>query len=133
MNPFDRAMQQLLRVLTNRYVITVLIIAAAIFAWKLYVQANDDGYITGTVADENGDPVDGATVFLQERDLVIVETPITAQTDENGRFTCEGVTMVSFFLWAESDGSLRAEKKAHHLYFKEQNYILPEPIVLTRQ
>jgi hypothetical protein len=133
MNPTARAARQIIRVLKNRYVVTVLIILTAIFVWKMYVRANDDGYITGTVVDENGDAVAGATVFLQERDLVIVETPVTAPTDENGRFIFEDVTMVSFFLWAEKDGTLEAEKKAHHLYFKEQNYTLPEPIVLTRQ
>lgn len=132
MNPFVRATSQLVRILSNRYMITLALILIAIFAWKLYVRANDDGYVTGTVVDENGNTVVGATVFLQERDLVIVETPLTTQTDENGRFIFEAVEMVSFFMWAEKEGYPTAEKTAHHLYFKEQNYTLPEPIELAQ-
>jgi hypothetical protein len=108
-------------------------IAVAIFVWKLHVMANDDGYIRGTVVDQNGDGVAQATVLLQERDLVIVESPMATQTDENGHFVYEDMSLISFFIWAQKNGYGKTEKSAYHLYFKEQNFMLPEPIVLMRE
>lgn len=133
MNAFPQASRRLIQVLTNRYVITVLLIVLAIFIWKLHVQANDDGYIRGTVVDENGRGVAGATVLLQERDLVIVEAPTSTRTDENGRFIFEEMSLVSFFIWAQKDGYLTPEKSPYHLYFKEQNFTLPAPLILIRE
>jgi hypothetical protein len=122
-----------MRFTTNRYVVTVLLIVLAIFVWKLYVRANDDGYIRGTVVDENGDGVAGAEVMLQERDLVIVEAPMSVRTDRDGHFIFEDMSLISFFIWAEKEDSISPEKRPYHLYFKQQNFILPEPLVITDQ
>jgi hypothetical protein len=132
MNVLNRIARTLIRILANRYVVTILLIVLSIFIWKLQVKANDDGFIRGMVVDAKGNGVPRATVLLQERGLVIVESPISTRTDENGQFVYKDMSLVSFFIWAKKDGYLTPEKNPYHLYFKGQNFTLPEPIILGR-
>jgi hypothetical protein len=132
MSAITELFRRMFRILANRYTVTVILIVVSIFTWKLYVRAHNDGYIRGTVVDEKGDGVADATVLLQERDLVIVEAPISTITDEDGRFFYMDMSLVSFFIWAKKDGYITPEKSAYHLYFKEQNFTLPEPLILSR-
>jgi hypothetical protein len=133
MSVSNRAVRLLGRMLANRYVVTIFLIAVAILAWKQYVRANDGGYITGRVVDEKGNGVAGAMVLLQERDLVIVESPTSSRTDEDGRFVFDEMSLVSFFIWAQKEGYLAPDKTPYHLYFKKQNFELPEPLILVHE
>ncbi|MFW5786306.1 MAG: carboxypeptidase-like regulatory domain-containing protein [bacterium] len=118
------------RLVRNRWRIgVVLAIAVAIFAWKIYVAANDDGYIRGVVVDAAGHPVAGARVELQEKTINLVKQPIVEETNADGRFEYEEIQMIEFFIAARK-GDLRSEGGRHHLYFKGQNYTLDEPLVL---
>jgi hypothetical protein len=40
--------------------------------------------------------------------------------------------MVEFVIWAEKPGYAEMKNRSYHLYFKKQNFQLPEPLVLER-
>ena len=69
-------------ILTHRFVYVPAGLAIAVGAWNLYVAANADGVIEGTVRDAAGRPVAGADVIFFERNIVNNQEKFRARTDE---------------------------------------------------
>ena len=112
------------------FVVAVVLI---LVIWLVHVRLNDDGIITGTVLNQDGSPVQGATVQLRERTLNLVKEPSTVQTDQQGRFEFTDIEMIDFLVSAKLDGVGASERKRYHLYFMRQNFELPEPLVLKTE
>jgi hypothetical protein len=98
--------------------------------WQLYVHANDDGLLVGRVVDEQGDPVPGATVVIAEKTLELLKNQRSTTTDASGTFRFEGLEMVEFVVQAQKSGYEPTPSRSYHLYFRSQNFELPEPLVL---
>ena len=96
----------------NRFVLTFGGIALAALVWNIYVAFNDDGLIEGQVVDANGAPVEGATVRLTERTLLVAQPRGTAKTDADGRFVFTGHQLHHLFLEASKEGAARSSKKS---------------------
>lgn len=109
------------------FVIFLLVIVGA---WRIYVAANDDGYLRGTVVDPAGEPVEGAKVELQEKTINLLKQPTVETTDGEGRFEYEDVEMIEFVIRARKEGVGVSRRRSYHLYFKGQNVTLNEPFVL---
>jgi hypothetical protein len=115
----------------NRFVYTFGGIALAVVLWNVYVAFNDDGLIEGQVVDASGAPVEGATVRLTERTLLVAQPRGSAKTDADGRFVFTGHNLHHLFLEASKEGAGRADPVEHRLYFKGENLMLREPLRLS--
>ena len=113
----------------NAFLITLIIVAA--IGWTIYVQTTDGGLIAGTVVDTAGRPVAGATVELREKTLNYTFQPISTETDSDGHFRYEDMDVLEFVIQARLGDDLRSASQRHHLVFKGQTYVLPEPLVLV--
>jgi hypothetical protein len=114
----------------NRYFLTLGFLAVLVIGWNLYVALNDDGLITGRVVTADGRPVEGATVVLSERSLLVAVPKGRAVTDENGEFRFSGHTLHHLYLEAHKAGVGRTPPKEFRLYFKGQNLFLEKPLAL---
>jgi hypothetical protein len=119
--------------LLNRFVITIVTVAVLVGVWNLYVIANNDGIIEGRVVGPDGAPVEGATVTLSERTLLVAQPRGEAMTDANGRFVFENHRLHRLYLEAEKDGEGRVGPIEYRLYFKGENMLLDEPLRLSGQ
>ena len=115
----------------NRFILTFGGIALAALVWNIYVAFNDDGLIEGQVVDANGAPVEGATVRLTERTLLVAQPRGTAKTDADGRFVFTGHQLHHLFLEASKEGAGRANPVEYRLYFKGENIELRGPLQLS--
>jgi hypothetical protein len=120
---------------TNRKIILLaLIVAVSIGIWLVYVNTHDDGIVEGRVVNQNGDPVAGAQVLLQRKGYDILDQPVVTQTDEDGYFFYKDEVMLEFVISAEKNGySFPSERINYHRYFPDQNFKIPEPLVLVKQ
>ena len=114
--------------LLNRFVATIVIVAVG--AWNLYVVNNDDGRIEGRVVGADGAPVEGATVTLSERTLLVAQPRGTTKTDAEGRFMFRDHRLHRLYLEATKQGAGRAGPIEYRLYFKGQNMLLDKPLRL---
>jgi Carboxypeptidase regulatory-like domain len=117
--------------LNNRFVYTFGGIALAALLWNFYVDFNDDGLIEGQVVDANGAPVEGATVRLTERTLLVAQPRGTATTDASGHFEFTGHQLHHLFLEASKEGAGKAAPVEFRLYFKGENLMLRHPLQLS--
>lgn len=85
----------------------LLILLLSIFINVVQVNAQDSddkavlkGLISGRVVDGNGQPILNATVYTRVLSTVINGAPITATTDEQGRFQLEGLTSGNYAISA---------------------------------
>ena len=85
-------------------IIFLLVVGVSIAVWSIYVQANDDGIITGRVVDQNGEGIASAEVLLQKKGYDILDEPIVTTTDENGYFRYMDTPMLEFVISAQKDG-----------------------------
>ena len=108
----------------------VVVLALIILVWNIYVANNNDGYLRGVVLNQEGQPVEGARVELQEKTINLLKQPIVTTSGEDGRFEYRDIFMIEFVISARQEGVGRAERQHHHLYFEGQNYTLDEPLVL---
>lgn len=113
-------------------IVFVLIVAALIGVWNIYISFHNDGFVAGTVVDANGSGVENATVIIAEKTLEMLKNQQETTTDDQGYFRFEGIVMVEFVIWAEKPGYAEMKNRSYHLYFKKQNFQLPEPLVLQR-
>lgn len=94
------------------------------------MESQRTGEIRGRVVDKNGSPVAGATVRLREKTLNLIKEGIIATTDSEGRFIFTDMAMIEFIIDVSLNGRLESEEARYHLYFPEQDFELPEPLVL---
>ncbi len=116
--------------LTNRFVVTfgsVLIVAGV---WNVYVSLNDDGRITGRVVGPDGLPVEGATVVLSERTLLVAQPKDNATTGPDGSFRFDGHQLHRIYLEARKPEVGRFGPREFRLYFKGENMDLDDPLQL---
>jgi hypothetical protein len=113
-------------------VIFAAVVAVLVGAWNIYISFHDDGIVAGRVVDETGDGVEDATVVIAEKTLEMLKNQQETATDEQGYFRFEGIEMVEFIIKAEKPGYAEMKNRSYHLYFKKQNFRLPEPLVLER-
>jgi vitamin B12 transporter len=88
-----------------------LVLATAVGAFAVFPESNSR--ITGTVSDEHGGKVAGATVYLTTQSGI----QLTALTDQDGAFAFSGLGAGTYFLQIKADGF---------------STFSPEPILLTR-
>lgn len=108
------------RVLFNRIMITVLLIVGLSTGAYAYVDANNDGDVSGVVVDEEGEPVPDATVRIGSIDLKGVVIPDQVTTDENGEFTYDNQEMIEFRIVAYHENIGQSEIERHHRLYKGQ-------------
>ena len=116
--------------LWNRYTITFGGIALLAGLWNLYVALNNDGILTGRVVGPDGRAVEGATVVVSERTLLVSAPRLRTITDAQGAFRFSGHRLYHLYLEASKDGVGRMTAQEFRLYFKGQNLTLREPLRL---
>jgi hypothetical protein len=117
--------------LINRVTITLGTIALVVLLWNLYVAANDDGTLAGTVVGPNGRPVPGAEVVLSERTIVSLEPIAETVTDDQGHFEFTRHDRHRVVLTASKPGIGNSGRLEVRLYFRNQNRRLDEPLQLA--
>jgi hypothetical protein len=116
--------------LWNRYTVTFGGMALLAGLWNLYVISNNDGIISGRVVGPDGRPVEGATVVLSEKTLLVSAPRAKTTTDVHGSFRFSGHTLYHLYLEASKEGVGRMPSKEFRLYFKGQNLTLREALRL---
>jgi hypothetical protein len=111
-------------------IVFVAAVVLLLLIWIIHVRLNDDGLVTGVVLTPAGDPVQGATVQLREQTLNLVKEPRSVKTDEQGRFEFTDIDIIEFVVSAKLEGVGASARQRYHLYFKRQNFELPEPLIL---
>jgi hypothetical protein len=111
-------------------IVFVAAVVLTLLIWIIHVRLNDDGLVTGVVLTPEGDPVQGATVQLREQTLNLVKEPRSVKTDEQGRFEFTDIDIIEFVVSAKLEGVGASARQRYHLYFKRQNFKLPEPLIL---
>ncbi|MDR9431813.1 MAG: carboxypeptidase-like regulatory domain-containing protein [Natronomonas sp.] len=108
------------QLLFNRFVILVVFALALSGSAQVYVSMNDSGTIEGQVVDQNGEPVEGAQVTVQELGIRNQYDGDTTTTDENGYYKFTGQTqLLEFRVRVTTEDAQTVER--HHLYFQGQN------------
>jgi hypothetical protein len=118
------------RFLWNRYTITFGGLALLAGLWNVYVALNNDGIIGGRVVGPDGRPVEGATVVLSEKTLLVSAARAKTITDASGSFRFSGHRLYHIYLEASKEGVGRMPSKEFRLYFKGQNLTLRGPLRL---
>lgn len=106
----------------------LVVFVVLIVGWKINVSLNDDGLITGIVVDSDGTPVPGATVHVQEKTINLLKPPVVAVTGADGTFRYEDMSIIEFVITAQAEDYGATEPRRYHLYFKGQNFEIPEPL-----
>lgn len=114
----------------NRYTVTLGAILLLVGLWNLDVALNDDGIITGWVVGPDNHPVEGATVVLSERTLLVSAARARTTTDPHGAFRFSGHRLYHLYLEAFREGVGRMPPREYRLYFKGQNLTLRHPLRL---
>jgi hypothetical protein len=110
------------RLLLNRF--TIVIVAALLLTGSVqaYADMNNEGTISGRVVDEDGDPVAGATVYIQRVNIRNQLGRVNTTTDENGYYEFTNQTrLLEFRLQAVKEGVGSSTVTRHHLYFRGQS------------
>jgi hypothetical protein len=117
--------------LKNRFVITFGGVALLAVVWNVYIAYHDDGVIEGRVVAADGTAVEGATVTLSERTLLVAQAVGRTKTDAEGRFHFEGHQLHRLYLEAAKQDVGRFGPREYRLYFKSENLLLDEPLKLA--
>ena len=113
-------------------VVFAAVVGVLIGAWNIYISFHDDGTVAGRVVNDIGGGVGNATVIIAEKTLEMLKNQQEITTDDQGYFRFEGIEMVEFIIRAEKPGYAEMKNRSYHLYFKRQNFHLPEPLVLEQ-
>ena len=117
--------------LLNRYIVTFGSILIVTLVWNAFVVLNDDGIIRGRVVGPNGTPVEGATVILSERSLLVTAARDQVTTTANGAFEFRNHTFYRVWLEAAKDGVGKYPQTEYRMYFRGQNMDVEKPLILT--
>lgn len=109
------------RLVINRFTILIAVVLIASIALQGYVAVNNDGYVTGQVVDEDGNPVANATVTLSPQTVAGVPDPQSTTTDENGEFEFQDQSLLEFTIQAQHEELGESKTDQYHLYFQGQN------------
>lgn len=112
----------------NRYAISCGMVLLLVAAWNVFVAFSDDGILTGKVVDEVDRPVSGATVLMFEAGLLMNVPRMRAVTDQFGHFRFVGHGLHHLQLRAVKAGVGESGAVSVRLYFKNQNYMLDQPL-----
>jgi hypothetical protein len=117
--------------LLNRFSLTIggLVLCTAL--WNVYVSGHDSGHITGYVVDQDGQPVSGATVSLSRKTVSSVDSVAETQTGPSGEFAFSDHGQYALLLSA-AKAEAEAPRKTFRLWFRNQDLVLSEPLVLMR-
>lgn len=129
MSPRAAALLQRLR---HRFVAVPLALLLLTVGWNLYVAANDDGLILGTVRDSAGRPVEGAEVVFFERDFVNYQEKRSTRSDAQGRFRFENMQVHVGQLEARLADGRKSERRLLRLWFRAQNIDVAPLIIPAR-
>ena len=114
----------------NRYTITFAIILFWALLWNLFVIFNDEGILYGRVIGPQHLPVEGATVILSEKTLLVTAPRDEVTTDVDGFFRFEGHNLYHLYLKVKKKNTGLSSHKEVRLYFRGQNKTLKEPLIL---
>ncbi len=115
--------------LLNRFSLTVGVLVLGAGLWNAYVSVNDDGRISGRVVDQTGQPVVGATVALSRKTVSSVDSVAETQTGSSGEFSFVDHGQYALLLSA-TKADAEAPRRTYQLWFRNQNLVLDEPLVL---
>ena len=116
--------------LKTRWVIVPGAIAAAAVGWNLWVSTHADGIVAGRVVGPDGRPVPGAAVVLLEQNVTTFSERSRALTDGDGSFRFADNRTHHAQVFAEKPGVGRSDRTTLRLWFKSQNTVLEQPLVL---
>jgi len=120
------------RLVRNRFVMVLGVIALAIIAWNAYVACHSGGRVTGRVTDAAGQPVAGATVTLWVLNFTTYAERVRGTTDASGHFSLLNMESHNIQLAAEKAGIGRSRRVPVRLFFRAQDVDLREPLILVR-
>jgi len=114
------------RLVFNRFVLVVLLVAVLTAGAAGYASVNDDGTVRGVVVDGDGDPVAGANVSLRSQTFEGVPDVKRTTTDADGEFTFDsyranGEVALEFRLSAEKSGVGESGTCRRHVYYPDQS------------
>jgi hypothetical protein len=118
--------------LINRFVVVPGLIALVVLAWNAYVFTHNHGIVEGTVVDQAGKPVAGATVALWTYNFTTYEEKQHATTDAEGVFRFASNPSHRIQVSAEKPGVGRSPRELIFLYFQSQDTTLSQPLKLTQ-
>jgi carboxypeptidase family protein len=119
------------KLVLNRFVLVLGVIAVAVLVWNVYVSTHNHGRVSGQVLDANGRPVPGATVVLWVLNFTTYVEKTRVTTDANGRFLITDNDSHNIRLAAEKAGAGRSARVPVRLYFRAEDIDLSEPLVLS--
>jgi len=108
--------------LANKFTISIIVLFLVIGAGSYYVDANNDGRVSGQVVTETEEPVDNLIVVLTRIDVRGgVTENFQTTTNDQGKFLFENRTKTFEFRITVSDGNTTLSESLYHLYFPGQN------------
>jgi len=119
------------QMLINRVTITFAVILTLIVGWNAYVAANNDGVLTGQVVDSGGRAVGGAKVTITARTVAHDLEIGSIVSGDDGVFRFEKHGQYNLVLTAEKDGVGKSAPRHIRLYFRNQDFALETPLVLS--
>jgi Carboxypeptidase regulatory-like domain len=118
------------RRLLNRFVLVPGALALAVALWNVYVGLHDHGLVAGRVADAAGQPVADATVVLWVLNFTTYVEKSRTTTGPDGRFVIRDNDSHNIQIAAEKPGVGRSTRIPVRLYFRAEDIILRDPLVL---
>jgi hypothetical protein len=118
------------RLLLNRFVLVPGAIVVAGLIWNGYVSLHNGGLVEGRVADASGKPVAGADVILLVQNVTTFSEKGRAKTGPDGVFRIADNPSHHVQIFAETPAG-RSERRELRLWFRGQNIVLDEPLVVS--
>ena len=119
------------QLLINRFTISFFLVGLVVCAVWVYMFSHDDGILEGRVMTQDGSPVNGAEVILLKPGVVGFDHVDKVITDGEGRFRFEKHNQHHPVLKAGKEDTGESGLIDIRLYFRNQNYRHPKPILLN--
>ena len=117
------------RLLLNRFVLVPGTIVLAALIWNGYVSLHDGGLIEGRVTDPSGRPVADAEIVVMVQNVTTFSEKGRARTGPDGVFRIIDNPSHHVQIFAETPTG-RSERRDLRLWFRGQNTVLDEPLVV---
>jgi len=108
------------KLLFNKLTYTLIILLVLSAGAQAYITDNNDGQISGTVVDADGEPVADATVEMNIIPLSGVTDTVSTTTDSDGNFEFVREDVLEFRIIVIVDDE-QVYSESHHLMFHGQN------------